>query len=111
MQPGQIERKSPTVLFVEAEFSVSSEELTQRINDIPTLKQVLIVDACHSGQIVEHVVLLNQNTFLDDLNLAERLERAFRDKKQPVRLEVAPTQDAGALADNIFRAVIEALKE
>lgn len=268
-------------------YTVSSEELTQWINDIPALKQVLIVDACHSGQIVENLtsgtkrlnssqiraldrmqdrtgmfvlsgsasdkvsyeaseygqglltyallqgmlgvatrkdaqgqdiidvmglfqyardevprlasrirgiqtpmlgfpsqaasfdigildetakrnipigskkpvitrsLFVNKNTFLDDLNLAERLETAFRketqagsraaliyldvhnypgaysvsglyeqteegieialklfrDKKSPVRLEVEPTQDAGALADKIFRAVIEALKE
>lgn len=105
--------------------------------------------------VITRSLFFNKNTFLDDLNLAERLETAFRretqagsraeliyvdvhdypgaysvsglyeqtdegievalklfrDKREPVRLEVDPTEDAEALADNIFRAVIEALKE
>ena len=100
-------------------------------------------------------VFLNKHTFLDDLNLAEHLERAFRretqagsradliyvdvhdypgaysvsgfyeqtaegirvalrlfrDKKDPIHLEIAPTADAEALAENIYRAVIGALEE
>ena len=36
--------------------TISSEELTKWINDIPALKQVLILDACHSGKIVESLV-------------------------------------------------------
>lgn len=36
-------------------YTISSEELTQWINDIPALKQVLIIDACNSGQIVENL--------------------------------------------------------
>ncbi len=36
-------------------FTISSEELTAWINDVPALKQVLIIDACNSGQIVENL--------------------------------------------------------
>lgn len=36
-------------------YTISTEELTKWINDIPALKQVLIIDACNSGQIVENV--------------------------------------------------------
>ena len=36
-------------------YTISSEELTEWINDIPALKQVLIIDACNSGQIVENL--------------------------------------------------------
>ena len=36
-------------------YTISSEELTQWINDIPALKQVLIIDACNSGQVVENL--------------------------------------------------------
>ena len=36
-----------------AAYTLSSEELTRWINDVPALKQVLIVDACNSGQVVE----------------------------------------------------------
>ncbi len=34
-------------------YTISSEELTAWINDIPALKQVLIIDACNSGKVVE----------------------------------------------------------
>ncbi|PHN07831.1 WD40 domain-containing protein [Flavilitoribacter nigricans] len=36
-------------------YTISSDELTHWINDIPALKQVLIIDACNSGQIVENL--------------------------------------------------------
>lgn len=36
-------------------YTISSEELTGWINAIPALKQVLIIDACNSGQIVENL--------------------------------------------------------
>ncbi|MEZ5043168.1 MAG: caspase family protein [Saprospiraceae bacterium] len=37
------------------EYAISSDELTKWLTDIPALKQVLIIDACHSGQIVENL--------------------------------------------------------
>ncbi len=37
-------------------YTISSEELTQQINNIPALKQVLIIDACNSGQVVENIM-------------------------------------------------------
>ncbi len=36
--------------------SISSNELTEWIKDIPALKQVLIFDACHSGQFAEDLM-------------------------------------------------------
>ena len=36
-------------------YTISSEEFTAWLNDIPALKQVLIIDACNSGQIVENL--------------------------------------------------------
>lgn len=36
-------------------FTISSEELTSWINAIPALKQVLILDACNSGQIIKSI--------------------------------------------------------
>lgn len=41
-------------------YTISSEELTKWINDIPALKQVLIIDACNSGQIVENLTSGNK---------------------------------------------------
>ncbi|NRB52164.1 MAG: caspase family protein [Saprospiraceae bacterium] len=37
-------------------FTISSEELTQWIKDIPALKQVMIIDACYSGQVVQSLM-------------------------------------------------------
>jgi len=37
--------------------------------------------------------------------------KLFRDKKNPVRLDVEPMEDAKLLAENIYRAVIDALEE
>lgn len=33
-------------------YTLSGEEITKMINDVPALKQVLMIDACNSGQIV-----------------------------------------------------------
>ncbi len=38
-----------------AKYTISSEELTKWINEVPALKQVLIIDACNSGQVVENL--------------------------------------------------------
>lgn len=38
--------------FIRDAYTLSGDELTQLINSVPALKQVLIVDACNSGQIV-----------------------------------------------------------
>ena len=37
-------------------YAISSEEMTDWLKAIPALKQVLIIDACNSGQVVEHLV-------------------------------------------------------
>ena len=38
---------------VRDQYTIPSSELTEWINDIPALKQVLVIDACNSGQAVE----------------------------------------------------------
>jgi uncharacterized caspase-like protein len=40
---------------IRAKRTVSSEELTRWINNIPAQKQVLIIDACNSGRVVENL--------------------------------------------------------
>lgn len=45
---------------VRANFTVSSEELTEWIKNVPALKQVLILDACNSGKIVESLAGIGQ---------------------------------------------------
>lgn len=45
-------------------FTISSNELTEWIKRIPALKQVLILDACNSGKIVESLATIGQK----DLN-------------------------------------------
>ncbi|MBX2873372.1 MAG: caspase family protein [Saprospiraceae bacterium] len=37
-------------------YTISSNELTQWINRIPALKQVLIIDACNSGTVVDNLM-------------------------------------------------------
>ncbi|MEO6037113.1 MAG: caspase family protein, partial [Saprospiraceae bacterium] len=49
---------------VRANFTISSNELTDWIKRIPALKQVLILDACNSGKIVESLAAMGQK----DLN-------------------------------------------
>lgn len=49
---------------VRANFTISSDELTDWIKSIPALKQVLILDACNSGKIVESLAAIGQK----DLN-------------------------------------------
>ncbi|MEO6759022.1 MAG: caspase family protein, partial [Saprospiraceae bacterium] len=49
---------------VRANFTISSIELTDWIKKIPALKQVLILDACSSGKIVESLAAIGQK----DLN-------------------------------------------
>lgn len=49
---------------VRANYTVSSDELTEWIKSIPALKQVLILDACNSGKIVESFAAVAQK----DLN-------------------------------------------
>jgi WD40 repeat protein/uncharacterized caspase-like protein len=38
---------------VRAQYTISSSELTEWINRIPALKQVLVIDACNSGQAIK----------------------------------------------------------
>ncbi|PHN07833.1 caspase family protein [Flavilitoribacter nigricans] len=40
---------------VRDQYTISSGELTDWINEIPALKQVLIIDACNSGKVVENL--------------------------------------------------------
>lgn len=42
--------------YIRDSYTISSEELTHWINGIPALKQVLMIDACNSGQIIENLM-------------------------------------------------------
>lgn len=45
---------------VRTNFTISSNEMTDWIKKIPALKQVLIIDACNSGKIVESLAAIGQ---------------------------------------------------
>ncbi|GAB5551797.1 MAG: hypothetical protein Sapg2KO_13880 [Saprospiraceae bacterium] len=55
-------------------FTISSDELTQWINDIPALKQVLIIDACNSGQIVENLTSGTKNLNSSQIRALDRMK-------------------------------------
>ncbi len=54
--------------------SISSEELTEWINDIPALKQVLIIDACNSGQVVENLTGGTKNLNSSQIRALDRMK-------------------------------------
>jgi hypothetical protein len=45
---------------VRKSVSISSNEITELLKTIPALKQVIIIDACASGKLIDEVNLLNQ---------------------------------------------------
>ncbi|GAB5551796.1 MAG: hypothetical protein Sapg2KO_13870 [Saprospiraceae bacterium] len=55
-------------------YTISSEELTGWINDIPALKQVLIIDACNSGQIVENLTSGTKNLNSSQIRALDRMK-------------------------------------
>lgn len=55
-------------------FTISSHELTQWINEIPALKQVLIIDACNSGQVVENLTSGTKNLNSSQIRALDRMK-------------------------------------
>ncbi len=54
--------------------TVSNTELTRWINDIPALKQVLILDACNSGKVVESLAVLSRGLNSSQIRALEQLK-------------------------------------
>ena len=55
-------------------YTISSDELTKWTNDIPALKQVLIIDACNSGQIVENLTSGTKNLNSSQIRALDRMK-------------------------------------
>ncbi|MCB9315468.1 MAG: caspase family protein [Lewinellaceae bacterium] len=54
--------------------TVSSEELTNWINDIPAQKQVLILDACNSGRVVENLATGQKELNASQIRALDRMK-------------------------------------
>jgi len=59
---------------VREQRAVSSNELTHWINDIPALKQVLILDACNSGKILENLSLNSRALNTSQIRALDRMK-------------------------------------
>ncbi|MEM6377649.1 MAG: caspase family protein, partial [Bacteroidota bacterium] len=55
-------------------YTISSDELTKWINDIPALKQVLIIDACNSGQVVENLTSSSKSLNSSQIRALDRMK-------------------------------------
>lgn len=55
-------------------FTISSEELTHWIKSVPALKQVLMVDACNSGKIVENLTGGSKNLNSSQIRAMDRMK-------------------------------------
>ncbi|PHN07772.1 WD40 domain-containing protein [Flavilitoribacter nigricans] len=59
---------------VRGKYTISSGELTQWINDIPALKQVLVIDACNSGKVVENLTGGTRNLNSSQIRALDRMK-------------------------------------
>ncbi|MCB9334245.1 MAG: caspase family protein [Lewinellaceae bacterium] len=57
-----------------ASRTISSAELTRWINDIPALKQVLILDACNSGRVVENLSMGRKSVNSSQIRALDRMK-------------------------------------
>ena len=55
-------------------YTVSSDELTQWLNEIPALKQVLMIDACNSGKVVEDFMSNTKNLNSGQVRALDRMK-------------------------------------
>ncbi len=55
-------------------YTISSNELTAWINAVPALKQVLIIDACSSGQIVNNLSTSSKSTASSQVRAIDRMQ-------------------------------------
>lgn len=63
--------KDPEILN---SYGISSAELAEWIRAIPALKQVMIIDACHSGKIVEDLAIVSRDINSAQIRALERLK-------------------------------------
>ncbi|MEQ8706020.1 MAG: caspase family protein [Phaeodactylibacter sp.] len=59
---------------VRARYTISSGELTEWINSIPALKQVLVIDACNSGQVVNELTSGARNLNTSQIRALDRMQ-------------------------------------
>ncbi len=59
---------------VRDQYTIPSSELTEWINDIPALKQVLVIDACNSGQAVEDLSSGTRNLNASQIRALDRMK-------------------------------------
>jgi len=59
---------------VREQVAISSDELTELIKTIPALKQVLILDACHSGQVAEDLMASRTGRPSSEIRALERMK-------------------------------------
>lgn len=55
-------------------YTISSDELTDWINAVPALKQVLVIDACNSGQIVNNLSGAAKNLSSSQIRALDRMQ-------------------------------------
>jgi len=59
---------------VRRQFAVSTEEMTEWLNGIPALKQVLVIDACNSGKVVESLMAGTRNINSSQIRALDRMQ-------------------------------------
>lgn len=60
--------------YIRSVHTLSGSELTQMINSIPALKQVLIIDACNSGQIVKDMATQSRGISSTQVRALDRMK-------------------------------------
>ncbi len=55
-------------------FSISTEEFTRWLNAIPALKQVLVIDACNSGKIIENLTSGSKSLNASQIRALDRMQ-------------------------------------
>ncbi|GAB5553617.1 MAG: hypothetical protein Sapg2KO_32080 [Saprospiraceae bacterium] len=55
-------------------FAISSNELTEWLKEIPALKQVLIIDACNSGNVVKSLMSGSRNLNSSQIRAIDRMQ-------------------------------------
>lgn len=55
-------------------YAISSEELTEWLKDIPALKQVVIIDACNSGNVVKSLISGTRNINSSQIRAIDRMQ-------------------------------------
>jgi len=59
---------------IRSAYTISSEELTGWLTDIPALKQVLIIDACNSGQVIDNLMAGGKNLNSSQIRAIDRMK-------------------------------------